>query len=108
MVYGESTYVKDYVYLGTVLGVSEVNAGECGDVGKAYKCELIQKNKFCTGDTIEILSPGSFDIKKCNVLKITDEQGNEMTSCPHASQLIFVYIDKEIEPGDLFRRGPDI
>ena len=108
MVYGESTYVKDYVYLGTVLGVSGVNAGECGDVGKAYKCELIQKNKFFTGDTIEILSPGSLDIKKCNVLKITDEQGNDMPSCPHASQKIFVYIDKEIEPGDLFRRGPDI
>ena len=107
MVYGESTYVKDYVYLGTVLGVSEANAGEYGDAGKAYRCELIQKNKFCTGDTIEILSPGSLDIKKCNVLKITDEQGNDMPSCPHASQKIFVYIDKEIEPGDLFRRGPE-
>ena len=105
MVYGESTYVKDFVYLGTVLDVTECDEKNAG--GKVYKCELIQKNKFCVGDTIEILSPGALDINKCNVLKITDEQGNEMPSCPHASQKIFVYIDKVIEPGDLFRRGPD-
>ncbi|MBP5533235.1 MAG: U32 family peptidase C-terminal domain-containing protein, partial [Lachnospiraceae bacterium] len=73
---------------------------------KAYKCELIQKNKFCTGDEIEILAPGSLDINKCKVLKITDEQGNEMPSCPHASQRIYVYIDNDIKAGDLLRCGP--
>ena len=107
MVYGESTYVKDYVYLGTITDVCEVNGKEAGcDAEKAYKCELIQKNKFCTGDEIEILTPGPLDIKKCRVLKITDEQGNEMPSCPHASQKIYVYTDKEIKAGDLLRCGP--
>jgi len=107
MVYGESTYVKDYVYLGTVISACEVSGEEagCADL-KAYRCELIQKNKFCTGDEIEILAPGLLDINKCKVLKITDEKGNEMPSCPHASQRIYVYIDKDIKAGDLLRCGP--
>lgn len=107
MVYGESTYVKDYVYLGTILSACEVSGEEAGcAIEKAYKIELIQKNKFCTGDEIEILAPGSLEIKKCKVLKITDEQGNEMPSCPHASQRIYVYIDKDIKACDLLRCGP--
>lgn len=107
MVYGESTYVKDYVYLGTVISACEVSGEEAGcAIEKAHKIELIQKNKFCTGDEIEILAPGLLDINKCKVLKITDEQGNEMPSCPHASQRIYVYIDKDIKAGDLLRCGP--
>ncbi len=107
MVYGESTYVKDYVYLGTVISACEVSGEEAGcAIEKAHKIELIQKNKFCTGDEIEILAPGLLDINKCKVLKITDEQGNEMPSCPHASQRIYVYLDKDIKSGDLLRCGP--
>lgn len=107
MVYGESTYIKDYVYLGTIISACEVSGEEAGcAIEKAYKIELIQKNKFCTGDEIEILAPGLLDINKCKVLKITDEQGNEMPSCPHASQRIYVYIDKDIKAGDLLRCGP--
>ena len=107
MVYGESTYVKDYVYLGTVISACEVSGEDAGcAIEKAHKIELIQKNKFCTGDEIEILAPGLLDINKCKVLKITDEQGNEMPSCPHASQRIYVYIDKDIKAGDLLRCGP--
>ena len=82
-------------------------AEACEVLGQqATKCELTQKNKFSTGEEIEILSPGSLDINKCKVLKITDADGNEMMSCPHASQKITVYIDKKAERGDLFRKGP--
>ncbi len=102
MVYGESTYVKDFVYLGTLLNTEtdKVCNTEC------TRCELIQKNKFSKGDEIELLSPGNLDIKTCKVLKITDEDGKEMESCPHASQKIFVYIDIKAGSGDLLRRGP--
>ena len=100
MVYGESTYVKDFVYLGTLIMAekADVNGTEC------TRCSLIQKNKFLKGDEIELLAPGSLEIKKCNVLKITDEDGNEMESCPHASQKIYVYIDIHAEQGNLLRR----
>ena len=103
MVYGESTYVKDFVYLGTLLSTEKTEL----DGTKATKCSLIQKNKFCKGDEIELLSPGGLEIKKCKVLKITDSEGNEMESCPHASQKIFVTLDIDAEVGDLLRRGPD-
>ena len=103
MVYGESTYVKDFVYLGTLLSTEKTEL----DGIKVTKCSLIQKNKFCKGDEIELLSPGGLEIKKCKVLKITDSEGNEMESCPHASQKIFVTLDIDAEVGDLLRRGPD-
>ena len=115
MVYGESTYVKDFLYLGTLLSVKVSGSADIPNISEEAfnnkiisKCELIQKNKFCTGDEIELLSPGTLDIKKCKVLKITDSDGNEMESCPHASQRIFVYLDIEAEAGDLLRRGPGL
>ena len=104
MVYGESTYVKDYVYLGTVESAEEVVLKD--EARQVTKVGLIQKNKFSVGDEIEILSPGSLDEVFTTVLKITDEDGNDMESCPHASQKIFVYLTGKVEENDLLRRGP--
>ena len=105
MVYGESTYVKDFVYLGTI-EKAEPAAG-FGKGKTVTKCTLIQKNKFCVGDEIEILSPGDLKEKFTKVLKITDEDGNDMESCPHASQKIHVYLTGKTEEGDLLRKGPE-
>ncbi len=104
MVYGESTYVKDYVYLGTIEASKRTVLKESGET--VWRCELTQKNKFSVGDEIEIVSPGSLKGKFCKVLKITDSEGNDMTSCPHASQKIIVYVTGKVSAGDLFRKGP--
>ncbi len=96
MVYENSTYVKEYAYYGTIMS-SEANADG------TFTCVLEQKNKFCVGDTLEILAPGKIEERFAKVLKITDENGTEMESCPHASQIIHVTTDKEIREGDLFR-----
>ena len=104
MVFGESTYVKDYVYLGTLESVERFKYNDGKNIGA--KCELIQKNKFCVGDEIEILSPGNLKERFCRVLRITDTDGKDMPSCPHASQRIIVYLDVLPKAGDLLRRGP--
>ena len=91
LVYENSTYVKDYIYYGTV---EEVN-------GKVVSLE--QKNKFCVGDSLEVLSPGKIEPKYVKVLRIQNEAGEDMESCPHASQKIFVTVDSDVKCGDIFR-----
>lgn len=94
-VYENSTYVKDYVYLGTVENTVFENGSTV--------CEMIQKNKFCVGDELELLAPGKIEREMVRVLSIKDEKGNDMPSCPHASQRIFVTVDKRVNIGDIFR-----
>ncbi len=96
MVYENSTYVKEYVYYGTVRSVAENADGTFTGV-------LEQKNKFCVGDSLEILAPGRILCEQTKVISITNEQGEQMQSCPHASQIIYVTVDRRIREGDLFR-----
>lgn len=117
-IYDSNDYNKDYVYLGTVLdtryflGDREVSR-EClnTDIISAdelkTECELIQKNKFCTGDVIERLAPGELDRQERLVLGIRNDSGEEMASCPHASQKIFVTVKGYIAKNDLLRVGPN-
>ena len=78
-IYDASTYVKDYTFYGSVDRVDEE--------GYAH---FIQKNKFCTGDVIEILKPDMTDVP-VKVLEIRDEETDAvMESCPHASERLRV------------------
>lgn len=99
-VYGENTYVKDFVYLGTI------EKTETSEAGKTI-CQITQKNKFCVGDMIEVITPSSLEKYEVKVVSIKDEDGNEMESCPHASQKVFITIDGHANVGDIFRVGPN-
>lgn len=78
-VYDAATYVKDYTFFGSVDFTDEE--------GYAH---LMQKNKFCVGDEIEILNPDMTDTK-VKVLEIRNEETDElMDSCPHASERLRV------------------
>ena len=94
-VYENSTYVKEYIYYGTV-EKAEARGGQT-------LCRLEQKNKFCVGDTLEVLAHGSIDPVFVKVLSIRDDDGNEMESCPHASQMINVTFEGRVSEGDLLR-----
>lgn len=102
-VYGESTYVKDFVYLGTIEETREYKA-ENGQ--KVTECLITQKNKFCTGDVIEVITPASLDKYEVKVLDIKNEAGEHMESCPHASERVYITIAGEASTGDIFRVGP--
>ena len=77
-IYDSNTYIRNYVYLGAVEEV-------CPD-GRAV---IFQKNKFSVGDEIEVM-----DFRKDNiparVIKIEDENGNEMQSAPHPKQKLYL------------------
>ena len=74
LIYDRQTYVTNYVYLGT--------AGETDADGFT---RLIQKNKFCTGDEMEILKADG-ENRKTRVLEIRNASGKTVEDAPHAAE----------------------
>ena len=91
-IYGESTYIKEYVYLGMVDDVD----------GRGF-CRLEQKNKFSVGETIEIMKPDGRNLE-ATVGGIYDEEGCPQQSAPHARQIVYADLGAEAERGDILRR----
>ena len=89
--YGTSTYIKDYVYLGTV-----------NLVDKEGYAHLEQKNKFSVGDCLECMRPDG-ENTQLRVLDMTDEEGAHMESCPHPKQHIRVKFDVMPAEGNVLR-----
>ncbi len=90
-VYEENVYYKNAIYLGIV---EEITSD-----GKAV---ILQRNKFCVGDTIEIMRPDGTNIAT-SVLGMEDEEGNAMEACPHPKQRIRLVLSMTPQPGDLLR-----
>ncbi len=63
---------------------------------------LYQKNKFCVGDTIEIMKPDGSDIQT-KVLGIYDSCGNLQQSAPHSKQELHIKLDGAAQDGDIIR-----
>ncbi|HEX3023290.1 MAG TPA: U32 family peptidase [Lachnospiraceae bacterium] len=91
-IYDNNTYVKEFTYLGLINGKNESGL-----------YELEQRNKFNVGDTIEVMKPNGDNVM-ATVKRITDEDGNEMDSCPHPKQKIFVDLGMELSNLDLLRK----
>lgn len=108
-VYDSNTYMKDYIYLGTIDGIEyakpddEQRQNMSSGEEEISVCRLEQKNKFCVGDSIEIMKPGGLEPVVTRVLSIRDEEGNEMQSCPHSRQRLVVTITGHAEEGNLLR-----
>ena len=79
-IYDNNTYVKEYTYLG-IIG---------GEKDGLYQIE--QRNKFSTGETIEIMKPDG-ENALVTVRRILDEEGQEMESAPHPKQVLYVELD---------------
>lgn len=81
-------------YLGTIEGIAS---------DRDNRAVLSQKNKFSVGESIEVMKPNGENFK-LRVISIQDEKGNEMESCPHPKQKLFVKFDRDLEPYDILRR----
>ncbi len=90
-VYGESTYVQNYIYLGIVQ-----------DVGADGYAVMEQRNKFYVGDEVEVMKPDGTDVT-VTVEGMRDERGNEIESCPHPKQKFSVKLSELPERMDLLR-----
>ena len=90
-IYDNNTYVNEYVYLGIVESVD----------ARGY-AKFEQKNKFCVGDTIEIMKPDGRNIRT-KVLSMYNDEGDAVESCPHAKQILYVELADRPDPYDLMR-----
>ena len=90
-IYNESTYRKEYIYLGLILD-------RRGD-----RVKIEQKNKFLAGDVIELMKPDGRDIP-VRVVSIQNEKGEEMESAPHAKQVLYLRLEPDVaEVYDILR-----
>jgi len=90
-IYDNSTYVNEYVYLGIVESVDERGFAK-----------FEQKNKFCVGDTIEIMKPDGSNIHT-KVRSMYNEDKEAVESCPHSKQSLYVELADKPDPYDLMR-----
>lgn len=90
-IYDRNTYEKAYTYLGTVSGERD----------GLYQLE--QKNKFVVGEMIEVIKPEG-DTIYTTVQRITDDEGNDMESCPHPRQIIYIDLGVKLEAYNILRR----
>lgn len=94
-IYDSNTYVNEYIYLGTV-----------EETDGAGRVKISQKNKFCVGDTVEIMKPDGRNIAT-KVLSLRTEGGEEMESAPHPKQVLFVEMEQRAEVNDILRMRAD-
>ena len=90
-IYQNSTYIKNYIYLGTV-----------ETVGENRLVQIEQKNKFSVGETLEIMKPDGRNLM-ARVRGIYSEEGETMESAPHARQKLFLDLSEPAEPGNILR-----
>lgn len=104
-IYDNNTYVNEYIYLGIVGEiVSEPGSSNGSAEGSAARmCARIeQRNKFCVGDSIEIMKPDGTNIP-VEVLAMYNEDGKPVESCPHSKQIIDVALSQIPERYDILR-----
>ncbi len=91
-IYDSNTYVQNYIYIGTVEGID-----------KEGRVCFEQKNRFFTGDMLEIMKPdGKNEIVK--VFSISNEEGIFQESAPHPKQKLAVNLGRcSAEPRDIIR-----
>lgn len=91
-IYSSNTYVKNYIYLGTI---EEVD-------GRGY-ARISQKNKFSVGETIEVMKPDGRNLEAV-VRGIYTEDGESRESAPHPQELLYVELEAEMEQYDILRK----
>ena len=123
-IYDSNTYVNEYIYLGIVektnlmsgvnpawqnegvTGQNEVAAiggnADVEAVQDACLARIEQRNKFCVGDTIEIMKPDGSNIEAV-VKAMYSDSFEAMESCPHPKQPIWLELSVAPEKYDLLR-----
>lgn len=91
-IYDNSTYVKNYIYLGMV-----------EELGPDGRVRIEQKNKFSVGETVEVMKPDGRNLQAV-VRSIRDESGAEQESAPHPKQILWVDLGIEAEEYDIIRK----
>ncbi len=101
-IYDSNTYVNEYTYLGIVEEVTD----NVSNIPEEYRhCSFVrihQRNKFCTGDEIEIMKPDGRNVP-VKVNSLFTKEGERVESAPHPQQLLYVGLSEKADRYDLLR-----
>ena len=105
-IYDNNTYVNEYIYLGIVEAVNA--AKEIWEVvpedldPEDTLCKIEQRNKFCIGDSIEIMKPDGSNVPVV-VETMYTEEGESVDSAPHPKQVLWIKLSESARHYDLLR-----
>ena len=85
-------YIKDKAYLAVAVGYD----------AESGLAEFTQRNKMCSGDDAELLTPGMIG-RELKIGELFDENMNPIEATPHPYMRFFMKVDFEVRPGDILR-----
>ena len=62
------------------------------------------RNRFKTGDELEILSPNNTFLKKIKIEKIVDSKGQEIDDCKKVQEIVLINCPYQLKEGDILRK----
>ncbi len=92
-VYGSSSYIRTYEVVAMVEGFDE-------ETGETI---LTQRNRFFTGDELEIVPPKG-DFIPYTVKEMKNEDGENIESAPHAQQIIRMHLPERYPARTMLRK----
>ncbi|MCH5270359.1 MAG: U32 family peptidase [Lachnospiraceae bacterium] len=101
-IYDNNTYVNEYIYLGSVEATRSGHAENAQTASAARLVRIEQRNKFCVGDTIEIMKPSGENLETV-VKAMYTEEGEAVESAPHPKQVLWIELSEEAAEYDLLR-----
>lgn len=90
-IYDHNTYVSEYIYLGII-----------SNVVKEGIVAIEQRNKFSSGDEIEIMKPNGENVATI-VLAMYNEKNQEIESAPHPKEVILLKLSESASEYDILR-----
>ena len=85
-------YIREKAYLAVAIGYD----------AKTGRATFRQKNKVVSGETAELITPGSVGMPFA-VCEMRDEEGNPIESAPHPNMIFSVSTDTPVREGDILR-----
>lgn len=95
-IYDSNTYIREYIYLGII-------GNKITDRGDTIFYETEQRNKFYSGEVIELMKPDGRNVE-VTVKAIYNENGESMDSAPHPKQKLYISLSKEADINDILRK----
>ncbi len=92
-VYHTSSYIRTYDIIGVVVGYEEATG----------MATIQQRNKFGKGDEVEIIQPNIPGFLTFSIEKMTDENGREIQTAPHAKMTVHIPVPQKVIPGAIMR-----
>lgn len=93
--YSSSRTVQNYDFVGIVKGYIE------------NKIIVEQRNRFCVGDELEVLSPSNMFLKKIKIEKMWNEQGEEIIIADKVQKDVYILTELKLKSGDILRKKSD-